>query len=150
MVKSRAFEILACLLFAGIALLVLWDIRDLPPPLFGPIGSADLPRVVSWIVLLLSGAICVKALSAKRSSALGERPAAAKTLAIITLTALYAAAVDWGAMGFGLISTIYLLAAIGLLVRPRGVQLLALIAVSVTLSFGVETIFTRFLYIDLP
>lgn len=150
MAQARAFELLACIVFAGMAALVLWDIRDLPPPLFGPVSSADLPRAVSWIVLVLSIIVGVRTFFVTRSETHDQQPAMAATLIMIVLTALYAAAVDWGEVDFGLLSSLYLWIAIWFLARPRGARLLLLAALGLFVGFGADALFTHVLYINLP
>jgi hypothetical protein len=150
MAQERVFELLACTVFTGLAVLVLWDIRDIPPPLFGPVSSADLPRAVSWIVLVLSIFVGVRTFFATQGKMRDQQPAIVATLTMIVLTALYAAAVDWGEVDFGLLSSLYLWIAIWFLARPRGARLLLLAALGLFVGCGADALFTHVLYINLP
>lgn len=150
MAQERVFELLACTVFTGLAVLVLWDTRDIPPPLFGPVSSADLPRAVSWIVLVLSIIVGVRTFFATQGKMRDQQPAIVATLTMIVLTALYAAAVDWGEVDFGLLSSLYLWIAIWFLARPRGARLLLLAALGLFVGFGADALFTHVLYINLP
>lgn len=149
--KLRFFELFSCALFAGLAALVIWDVRDLPPPLFGPIGSADLPRAIGWLVVGLSGLVAIIAVTDARHSSKEKAPPQWRPMVVVlAITALYAGLLDWGRIDFGLLSTVYLWTAIGYLARPRGVGLVALAIVGAGLGFGCDALFTRVLFIDLP
>lgn len=150
--RANTALLIATVLFTGFAVAVLWDIRDLPPPLFGPVGAGDLPRVIGWIVIGLSLVVAGRALvrPAPASDTVATPQSRTAFLAVLAMTGAYAALLTWGAIDFGALSTAYLVATIGYLARPRGVGLIGLAAVAAGIGFGSDYVFTNLLFVDLP
>ena len=156
--ESGGFLVASCVMSLALAAVVLWDVSDLPPPMFGPIGSGDLPAAVAWILVGLAFAVLAarhlrrrrEGAARERGAMPGHRPASGRTAAVLALTAAYALAVSWGGADFGLLSASYLAITISYLARPRGVRLLMALALSAAIGFGSDYLFTNVLFIDLP
>lgn len=152
------FLVASCVLSLALAALVLWDVADLPPPMFGPIGSGDLPAAVAWILIALALAVLGASLVRRRNAAASgpdpaapaRRPAVGRMLLVLALTTLYALAITSGAIDFGLLSTGYLALSIACLARPRGLSLVLALALSAAIGLGSDALFTNVLFIDLP
>lgn len=155
-IEFGGFLTASCLLSIALSAVVIWDVSDLPPPMFGPIGSGDLPAAVAWILIALALAVLAsRHLRRRREATLGvrgsgHRPAVGRTVAVLAFTMVYALAVSLGEVDFGLLSTGYLALTIVYLARPRGLWLLVALGISAIIGFGSDYLFTNVLFIDLP
>lgn len=132
----------------------LWETRKIPPGTFEPLGSAPVPQAVAWTILALSLLIMWRGWRALRAGHEVEAPAVtprwADALMVAALTIVYALALQLRLGRFDVVTTVYLIVAIGLLVRFRRRSLPAVALVSAITGFGCQFIFTRVFIVDLP
>lgn len=146
-------EITVSLALVVICGLVLVEARSIPPGFFEPLGSAPVPRFVAWAIIGLC--LVVIARAAWRLRAGFAQPAEPPSrwldlLAIAVLTGAYVLVLQWRLTTFGVMTTAYLVLAIGLLVRFDRRRLPWVALVAAITGFGSQYVFTRIFVVDLP
>lgn len=133
----------------------LWESRKIPAGSFEPLGSAPMPQAVAGLIILLCLLTIFRATlqlrtpqDEPRESLLVSRPADA--LAIIALTVIYCLVLEFRLLQFAVATLIFLIFAIGLLVRFQ-IRLMPVIAlIAVIMGFGCQYLFTQVFVVDLP
>lgn len=152
-------------LILGLCLWVLsaavWMAADrLPPPIFDPLGSAAVPKLVAVILALLAAAMLVQRLAGHADASMIADPggpgdqsaplrpavAAASFCAMIA----YPLAMATGVLGFREATFLFMLVLGGLLSRFARREMIILLPVSAVLAIGLAQLFSGVLYIDLP
>lgn len=151
------------LLMAG---LLAFGSIGLPPPRFEPMGSAAVPRILAGLIALFALIILVKAWvgNAPRGSRSAESgsgadrapvraPPARSLVAFVALVA-YVAALDFGQAPFVpatvlFVVTMGLILAVRTSLRTSWRTILGFALLGLVLAIGIDTVFTRFLYVDL-
>lgn len=156
---DRRSDILIGLLLAGIAALIGWQSARIPKGVFDPIGSGQVPLVLSAILLALALWIVLRATWAARAAPApapdASRPVAAAVLRGAGLAGVvlgYCLTLEFRVVAFEL-ATFLFVVALGLIIRagrPTIGTLGVLVVLGVALGFGVKAIFTDILYLSLP
>lgn len=143
-----------CIIVACLA--VLWESRTIPPAAFDPLGSAPVPQGAASLIIVLS-LVCVgRAIGRWRAQGVGEgaerlsRRHMLDALIISVLTVIFVWVMQLRATSFGLMTTVYLTAAIGWLVRFKPRLLPWIVLLALVIGFGCQYIFTRVFIVDLP
>jgi putative tricarboxylic transport membrane protein len=148
--RGRDTALAACALAA--AGLLAYGSVGLPPPRFEPMGSAALPRILAGLIALFALVILAQAWLGRGAAIGGTAARAAPPLrAIGAFCALlaYVAALDFGRAPF-IPATIAFTLALGLLLTRRSPRAMAGFAIlGLILSFGIDVVFSAFLYVDL-
>lgn len=134
---------------------------ELPPATLEPIGPGAFPLWTAGILIVLAGAILVRAF--RRPAApetMREDPesgtagsgasATGQALALGGLTIAWIAAMEFELAGFRWASTAYAFVVTALLFDWRLSRLPAAAAIAIFLGVGLHYVFTRFFFIDLP
>jgi hypothetical protein len=141
-------------LIVAICLAMLWESRTIPPGTFEPLGSAPVPQATAGVIILLCLFVMGNALRKLRAGVRGEppviRPRRLDAAAVFGLSLLYVGALHLRLTTFAVMTTIFLVLAIGFLLRfrPRAMPIVLLVA-AVT-GFGCQYVFTRIFIVDLP
>ena len=140
-----------------VCLTVLWESRTIPPPGFDPLGSAPVPQAAAAIIIVLSLIVIGRAIGRWRLAAADEGwrepvspicgrrdrrlgPHRRRSSLVMQLRAT----------SFGLMTTVYLTATIGWLVRFRPRLLPGIVLLALVIGFGCQYVFTRIFIVDLP
>jgi len=134
--------------------IVIAEASRLPPGTFEPLGSAPVPTATAGLIILLALAVILRAWKRQREGA-GEPPWAPDlhgwdAVAVLALTTVYIAGMQYRLADFSILTVIYLVATIGLLVRFRPRQLPWVVAIALVTGFGCQYVFTRVFVVDLP
>ncbi|MGI9334015.1 MAG: tripartite tricarboxylate transporter TctB family protein [Gammaproteobacteria bacterium] len=133
---------------------VLYESRAIPPGTFEPLGSAPVPQTVASLIIVLSLAVMVRAWRSLRAGQSDGRPDVvprwADAALAAALTVVYALTLEFRIGRFDVLTTLYLFATIGLLVRFRRRSLPAVALVAAVVGFGCQLLFTRVFVVDLP
>ncbi|MEZ5861575.1 MAG: tripartite tricarboxylate transporter TctB family protein [Geminicoccaceae bacterium] len=152
-------EPLADILFAvavlALAGIVWWGTASLPPPRYEPLGSAALPRTLAVVMALLGLVLLGRAWAGRRQAApaavgLGFRPRPWLAVGVLAVLVLYVAAMDLRLLGFVPASILALVLIGAMLTGFDRRRLPWLAGFVVILVIGVQLLFTRVFYIDLP
>ena len=157
--EARAELILALCIMALSA--AIWIAADrLPPPIFDPLGSAAVPKLVASLVMVLAVAMLVQRLrgNADRGAVPdpGEPTEAAAPLrpgiAVGAFAAIAAcpAVMEAGLLGFRETAFVFILALGGILSRFSRRTMTILVPTAALLAAGLAWLFGGRLYIDLP
>lgn len=149
---KAAWELGVAGFFAVVCLIVLWESRDLPPGTFEPLGSGPVPRTVAVLILLLSLWVGFRALRrpAAEPEDPGYEPRPLDAWVVCGLTVLYAFAMQGRWLGFAPLTALFLIAAIGWLVRFRARVMPWVVLVAAAIGWGCAYVFTRVFVVDLP
>lgn len=128
----------------------LYETFRLPPGTFEPLGSAPVPQATASCIILLCLAVIVQALRRPDGVEMPRGERYLDAAIIVGLTLLYATVVHMRLATFAILTTVYLLLAIGWLVRFKPRQLPAVILTAAIVGFGCQYIFTRVFVVDLP
>lgn len=154
--SGAMIEVAVGLALAAIGAAFVVEGWNLPPGFFEPVGPGPIPSAVAWCVIALSAVVVLQASVRLAAGLLPPRePPAFETrgrdaVAVATLTVAYVAAMGLGLVGFALATTIYLVAAIGVLDGWRLRTLVPAACIAVVMGFGLAYVFTRILVTDLP
>ena len=143
-------EIGVALMLILISSLALFGTRDIPPGRFEPMGSAPVPQAVAGMVLLLAIWIIVRACIDRRPVV---APAADRYLdaaVVVAFTLLFVAAMHYRLTTFAILTTLYLVATIGFLIRFDRRRLIWVVGIAAIVGFGFQYLFTRVFVVDLP
>ncbi len=141
---------------------------QLPPPLFDPVGSAAIPKLVAVVLAFLATLIVVQRVMRGRrgrreTPALASAPAGdADPVATdaplrpgiaaicVVILAGYTAVMTFRILGFREATVPFVILLGGVLSRFRRSTLLILVPIALALSIGFSWLFSEVLYIDLP
>ncbi|MDW4497215.1 tripartite tricarboxylate transporter TctB family protein [Sulfitobacter sp. D35] len=151
-------EIGVCLLIALISLVFLVQALALPPGTFEPLGSGPVPKWTALVVIACCLGVCV---SAARYLARQPDPKAifrdefeggnpASGLLMMGLTVAYVALLQSRLIGFGVLTTGYLVLLILAMERFRLRALPFALGIALIAAFGAQYVFTRVFFVDLP
>lgn len=154
----KILEVSISIAFLGTALAVLVEVRDLPPGLIDPLGSAPVPRWTSTLLLLLSLAMLARVLLPSHFGTVPEveitedefpeRPRA--TFGVAALTIVYVLVLSSRAVGYGVLTASFVFALVILLGRGRAGALWIGLLLGTVVGFGCEYLFTQIFVVDLP
>jgi putative tricarboxylic transport membrane protein len=133
----------------------------LPPPLFDPLGSAAVPKLVSVILAILAAGVVARRwmiLRAAQEEA-GEpsdeggataplRPGIA--VASIVIILVYIGVMAFGLLGFREATVPFVILLGGAMSRFRRSTMIILVPLSLVIAIGLAWLFSGALYIDLP
>lgn len=125
----------------------------IPDTVLEPVGAAPVPRWISISIIVMALAMLILALRPSppvRTAQPQYRSRPELAIAAVGLLGLYILSMQIGLVGFRVATGLYILA-FGLLMsglRWRAASMNAAVAIAVAL--GGYTLFTRFLFIDLP
>ncbi|MEC9343284.1 MAG: tripartite tricarboxylate transporter TctB family protein [Pseudomonadota bacterium] len=143
----------------------VWVAADrLPPPIFDPLGSAAVPKLVAVVVALLAVAMLgQRQFGTADRGALHDTgdPAEAEGEAVAPLRpgiafgafaamALCPAVMAAGLLGFRETSFVFILALGGILSHFSGRTMMILVPTAAVLAVGLSRLFGGMLYVDLP
>ena len=140
--------------------IVYWGASLLPPPIFDPVGSAAIPKLISVILAVLSALIlCQRLMELRhRQPALAEqatdnadmplRPGLA--LACIAIMAGYVAVMNFHLLGFREATVPFVVLLGGTLCRFRRSTVVVITISALAIAIGFSWLFSEILYIDLP
>lgn len=157
--EARAELVLALCLWGFAA--AIWLAADrLPPPIFDPLGSAAVPKLVAAVIALLAAAMLVQRLAGQADEGAVPDPGDPVAEAVPLRPGLAAGCflamaacplvMSSGYLGFRETSAVFILLLGGLLSRLERRVMLILIPTALLLSFGFAWLFSGLLYIDLP
>ncbi|MEP3279931.1 MAG: tripartite tricarboxylate transporter TctB family protein [Stappiaceae bacterium] len=169
--------ILSALVLGGAAILFI-GAADLPPPRFEPLGSAAMPRILAFILVVLSVIVALRALLSlrfqseptnrrqrrdvpetpdptmtnKQSSEAEDSSAFAmplRGLAVLATLILYVAALDFGRVPFVPATTVFVMIAGMTMQRIDLRGALTFAGLGLVLSLILNYVFSTFLYIEI-
>jgi hypothetical protein len=143
-------EIGVALMLILIASLALFGTKDIPAGRFEPLGSAPVPRAVAGLILVLSVWIIVRALIDQRPIAAMAASRYLDAAVVVALTLLFVTAMHYRLASFAILTTLYLVATIGFLVRFRRRQMPWVVGIAAATGIGFQYVFTRIFVVDLP
>ena len=165
---------------------VLVESWPLPPGTFEPLGSGPVPQATAFIIIGLCVIILIRAMLrlrrleaetktaeeaalAAEEAASGFYPRPYSAAMVLVLACVYIGILYLGIVGFGLVTTLFLLATILFLIGAAPLRALAAYAatrdpallaeakpvlialvIAVVMGFGCEVVFTKIFYVDLP
>lgn len=159
---SRAREdIFLAIVVLGFSALIYVRASSLPPPLFDPLGSAAIPKLVAGILAFLSLAIIGAAVLRN----LGEadeaispsdaevappplRPGVA--FASILIIVAYVGSMALGILGFRVATILFVIALGGVMSRFQVRTMIILTVTALIIGIGFAWLFSEILYVDLP
>lgn len=150
---SPRVELAVAAALAALAVAVLREARTIPPGLYEPLGSAPVPRATAALILLLALGVGLAAIRRLRRERPAWRPPGSRALdafLVSLATIAYAAAMQARLAAFAVLTSLYLLATIGWLLRfdPRRLPWVVLVALAT--GYGCQFLFTRVFVVDLP
>jgi putative tricarboxylic transport membrane protein len=132
----------------------------LPPPLFDPLGSAAVPKVVSVVLAVLAAAIVARRLLLLRAApATRQEDGGTDTTAplrpdvaagSIAIMLGYAGVMAYGLLGFREATVLFVVLLGGAMSRFRRSTMMVLVPLALVLAIGCAWLFSTALYIDLP
>lgn len=146
-------EIGVCLGIVVTCGFVLIEAAGIPPGFFEPLGSAPVPTFTCWAIIALCTLIIVQAmpkLFRPLDDASPVRDHWLDMALVFLVTVAYVAALHLRMTTFAIMTTVYLLATIGVLTRFRRRLWLSIAAVALITGFGTQYVFTRIFIVDLP
>jgi putative tricarboxylic transport membrane protein len=157
--EAQAELLLALCLFVLSA--AVWIAADLlPPPIFDPLGSAAVPKLVAIMVALLALAMLVQRLAGRADAGVVRDPGdpaehAAPlrppvAVASFAAMAAYPLAMATGALGFREATFVFVLVLGGFLSHFERRTMLILMPTSAVLAAGLAWLFSGVFFIDLP
>jgi hypothetical protein len=135
---------LVCL--AG-SLILLWMSRDLPQPALVPIGPAFYPRILLGVTALLSAALVVADLTARRRA---SPPVTSYRLVVLTFAIFAAYVAAMPRLGYRLATFAFVAVLAATLERPRGRRWALVLAVALATTVVTYYVFERYLSVLLP
>jgi len=147
---DKRTDIAVALAFIVICAAFLFETRGLPPGSFEPLGSAPVPQATSILIILLCLIVIVQALRRPATDDAAGDDRLLDAGIVVLLTVGYVAAVHLRLATFAVITSVYLIATIGWLVRFRRRLLPAVGLTAVIVGFGCQYVFTRIFVVDLP
>jgi putative tricarboxylic transport membrane protein len=145
---------------------VYWSASQLPPPIFDPVGSAAIPKLVSITLAIIAAVILLQRIAIGRrnqeatavsSSIARDMPLGTAAplrggiaLACILIMLGYTAIMTYGLLGFRDSTIPFIILLGGTLSRFRRSTMLILVPSAFMIGFGFDWLFSEILYIDLP
>jgi hypothetical protein len=152
-VKSEArAEAAVALLSIALSAWFLAEGSTLEPGVFEPIGPGAVPMGVAVLTLVLALLVLLARMRQSRSTA-DEAAAAedwAQTFGVGAITLGYCAALQFGVLRYGLLTTVYLAIVIFVMAPQRRTALPWALGIGVVTGFGLDAIFRHLLVADLP
>ncbi|MCZ6673569.1 MAG: tripartite tricarboxylate transporter TctB family protein [Verrucomicrobia bacterium] len=136
--------------------LVLWGAQDIPPPFFDPLGSAAVPKVCAYLLILIALGICIRRYFENRAGsnsnpeAEGYKSEPWLALAVVAMSILYTLAMGSGWIGFRWGTVIYIFVTGSILARKHYPVMGLSLALGLLIGIGGQYLFTQIFYIDLP
>jgi hypothetical protein len=132
---------------------VLWEARLIPAGVFEPMGGAPVPIAVAGLIILLC--VCIMAVAARRprrppDEADPVRPRRLDALVVALLTIAYVAVLQLRLTDFAVMTAMFLVLAIGTLLRFEWRRMPWVVLVALVTGFGCQYVFTRIFVVDLP
>ena len=158
MESSKILEIVIAIAFMGLAVAVFVEVRDLPPGLIDPLGSAPVPRWTAAILFVLSLAMLVRVFLPSKELP-GAEPVEADDIVVerigagvgvALLTVLYVVVLASRAIGFSVLTAAFVFALVVLLSKNRVRGTWTGLALGIPVGFGCEYLFTQVFVVDLP
>ncbi len=143
-------EIGVALLLIVISATALFGTLDIPPGKFEPLGSAPVPQAVAGLIIILALGLIVRACIDQRPLAAAAADRYLDATAVVVLTLLFVAAMNYRLATFAVLTSVYLIMTVGFLTRFKRRSLPAVIAVGLITGFGCQYVFTRIFVVDLP
>jgi len=143
-------EIGVALLMIVISATALFGTMDIPPGKFEPLGSAPVPQAVAGLIIILALGLIVRACIDRRPLATAAADRYLDATAVVVLTLLFVAAMNYRLATFAVLTSVYLIVTVGFLTRFKRRSLPAVIAVALITGFGCQYVFTRIFVVDLP
>jgi len=143
-------EIGVALLMIVISAPALFGTMEIPPGKFEPLGSAPVPRAVAGLIIILALGLIVRACIDQRPLAASSADRYLDATAVVVLTLLFVAAMNFRLATFAVLTSVYLIVTVGFLTRFKRRSLPAVIAVGLITGFGCQYVFTRIFVVDLP
>jgi putative tricarboxylic transport membrane protein len=156
-------DLILALVILAFSILIHVMALSLPPPLFDPLGSAAIPKLVSAILVLISLIIGLGPFLRKPEAAGKETlsaPASPEDVppplrpeiaaASIVIVVAYVASMSIGVLGFREATILFVIALGGVMSRFRGRTMIYLTIIALIIGFGFAWLFSEILYIDLP
>lgn len=156
-------DIAVALFISLVALAFLWELRDIPPGVFEPLGSGPVPQATATIVILLCLVVMIRAgIRIRRNDAAAlpalagdsendappENPKAVIAAGILTVT--YVVVLTAQVAGFALVTAAFLFVLISILARFERRALVIAAIIAVVMGYGCQYIFTEIFVVDLP
>ncbi|MEM7255504.1 MAG: tripartite tricarboxylate transporter TctB family protein [Pseudomonadota bacterium] len=151
--KSLAADLWVGTFIIAVCAAAIWEVSDLPPGTFEPLGSGPVPR---WTAAIIIGLTLIAMFRAWRTFGRVQPrkddvpPRWADASLIFALTIVYALLLHFRVARFDLLTTGYLFLTISLLVRFRRRSLPIIAIVSAIVGFGTHFAFTKVFVVDLP
>ena len=151
--KSFAADLWIGSFIIAVCAAAIWEVADIPPGTFEPLGSGPVPRWTAAIIIILTLIAMFRAWRQSTQTTVEEdnvKPRWADALLVFALTIVYALLLHYRVARFDLLTTGYLFVTIGLLMRfrPRSLPIIAVVAA--VMGFGSNYVFTRVFVVDLP
>lgn len=156
---GRADLVLAAAVWI-VSAVVYWGASLLPPPIFDPVGSAAIPKLISVVLAVLAALIVVQRmleLRGVKTDGDNQRPEdpdmplrPGLALACIFIMAAYAAMMNLGLLGFREATVPFVILLGGVLCRFRRSTMPVIVVCALAIAVGFSWLFSEVLYIDLP
>lgn len=157
--EARA-ELVLALCFIVLSAAVWLSANQLPPPIFDPLGSAAVPKLIAVVVALLAVAMIFQRASGHTMSGTvpdpeedGEADAPLRpgtAAACFAAMAAYPLVMGAGILGFREASFVFVLTLGGFLSHFERRTMAVLLATAALTALGLDWLFTSVFYIDLP
>jgi putative tricarboxylic transport membrane protein len=140
----------------ALAGLVMLGARDIPPPIYDPLGSAAMPVIVAGLIAILAvvdaGQRILAARHARAENAREEQlPERLRLAAAFSVLAVaYVAAMSTGMLGFEGATALFAVGSMLLLARFRRSAILPAIVIAAMIAFGGYWFFTQLFFVALP
>jgi hypothetical protein len=138
-----------------VSIVVLYDIGNLRPPMFDPLGAGFFPKIVSKIIIGLSSWLLLKTLwgllrryPREQVSISIERVWQCILLSIATIG--YVVAIAYELAPYSVLTAVFLVASITGLSNFRPSLIFISVLIGIIVGGLCELVFTRFLIMDLP
>ena len=150
--SRRGRDVVLAIFALALAAVLVGGSIGLPPPRYEPMGSAALPRILAGLISLFAVVILFNALRQPAADGAAEgRMEASPLRSLAAFAALlgYVAALDIGRAPF-VIATVAFVTVLGLiLAKPAPRTALLFLLFGLLLALGIDSVFTKFLYVDL-
>jgi O-antigen ligase len=150
--SAKVQDLVLAAILLGVSAVTVLGVRDVPPPIYEPLGAAFFPNALAAILAVLAA---VMAWRSWREPGKDEDPADerhwGRASAGIGATFAYVVLLGTGAVGYVVLTAAYLIG-LGALLSPDRVpkRLAALTVFAVALAVSTHLVFTRLLYVRLP
>ncbi len=158
MESSKTLESVIAIAFMCFAVAVFIEVRDLPPGLIDPLGSAPVPRWTAAILFVLGLAMLVRVILPSKESPAAEPVEADDAVierigagvGVVIMTVIYVVVLASRVVGFSILTTVFVFALVVLLNQNRVRGAWVGLALGIPVGFGCEYMFTQVFVVDLP